>query len=411
MGTPFSYLKDYYNIFDDKMRQTEINNELVLLRQPVHQARICVVSKLIREAKKLRTYRGNEKQLEKNKTKSDKLLREVFALKHIKDDDISTFGIINFEYLQDILKNPRTDEGTRAMIKVARYKCLHERIVEFMEKFPDYREYISWKKKKRPSKRKGSNSIDDDLEENPKRSRKDTNTVKVSTQKRGNKNIDSTGTTNHLQCTTRQQKKINEQSMKLSKESAEQKLEGDESKSVAKVISKEAAVKRFAEVLQETDRKEEASEHEENNNEQSSNDAGECRKSTDDFFLSSDEAGSSVTVISAQRNEDPTSDIDHRAFKALRIRSKDEKFSKDKGEIGSGKDISYGPSNTRKTNVTHSKQNRDTRVKNNPVKRNVESDSTKTEDENLHPSWVARRKQQEILKQGFQGKKIKFDED
>lgn len=366
---------------------------------------------MIREAKKLRTYRGNEKQLEKNKTKSDKLLREVFALKHIKDDDISKFGIINFEYLQDILKNPRTDEGTRAMIKVARYKCLHERIMEFMEKFPDYREYISWKKKKPPSKRKGSNSIDDDLEENPKRPRKDTNTVKVSTQKRGNKNTDSTGNTNHLQCTTRQQKKINEQTMKLSKESAEQKLEGDESKSIAKVISKEAAVKRFAEVLQEMDRKEEASEHEENNNEQSSNDAGKCRKTTDDFFLSSDEAGSSVTVISAERNEDRTPDIDHRAFKALRIRSKDEKFSKDKGEIGNGKDISYGPSNTRKTSVTHSKQNKDMRVKNNPVKRNVENDATKTEDENLHPSWVARRKQQEILKQGFQGKKIKFDED
>lgn len=38
-------------------------------------------------------------------------------------------------------------------------------------------------------------------------------------------------------------------------------------------------------------------------------------------------------------------------------------------------------------------------------------ETKKDYEENLHPSWVARKKQQEVLKQGFQGKKIVFRDD
>ncbi|CAK9804333.1 Serum response factor-binding protein 1 [Anthophora plagiata] len=136
------------------MKKIELNNEIVLLRQIVRQARICVVNKLVREAKKLRSNHGNEKQLEKNKRRAEKLLREVFALKRIKDDDISRFGIINFENLQDILEDSRTDDGTRAMVKVVRYKSLNLGIVKVREKFPNYNEYTSWKRRKRSVRKK-----------------------------------------------------------------------------------------------------------------------------------------------------------------------------------------------------------------------------------------------------------------
>lgn len=416
------------------MRQTEINNGVILLRKSVRQARICIISKLIREAKMLQHgQHGNEKQLDRKKNKADKLLREVFALKRIKDDEISKFGIINLENLQDVLKDPQIDDGMRAMVKIVRYKCLNERISEFREKFPDYKEYISPGKRKHSSKRKGSWPVDDFPEENRKRGRNERkNDIKVSARKENTKSrTQGVGSMESLQCTTRQQsKRINEQLKKLALEEApREKLEGYDGKScnLGKVISKEASVKRFAEVLEETDgKREQSDEHEKDRNQQYWNDGAESRRRrTDEFFLNTDEANSSITVLAAiESKKERIFEVDDRASKVVCIKSKEDKFSVDKREMGgkgingrkekmNDKDVSDGQNNVRrKTNVRDSKENKDIPVKKTSLKRNEgHTSNCKSEEKELHPSWVARRKQQEIMKQGFQGKKIKFDED
>lgn len=409
---------------NDRARQIEVNNEIILLRQFVRRARVCVISRLVREAKKLRALRGNEKQLEKNKNKADKLLKEVFALKDIKDDEISKFGIINSDNLQDMLENPSTEDGTKAMIKIARYKRLNEQILKFKEKFPDYREFVRQRKNRYSTKRIGDIS-------KANRLGNDTNSVEVGAYKGKRRKKKDTRTISDADNSERTVLRENENdnwqgSNELSARSStpRKKPEGKESKLAVKAISKEAAVKRFVEVLGEEDTKEESSsEHEEKNVRRSSNDAVERSKRIDDFFLSSDEAGSMDAVSFVEGNDNRrVSELDHRAFEAVRVKSKEGKFSKDNRErrekkvrkewMDGNNDISRGPSTKGKTSVTRSDENEDTRFERTSrfPKTNIENTMIEAKDENLHPSWAARKKQQEMMKQAFQGKKIKFEE-
>lgn len=130
------------------MRKIEINNEIVRMRQFVRQARIRIIHKLTREAKTLRAKKGTEKQQEKNRRKADKLINEIYALKKIKDDQITKFGIINKKSLQEILRTTDTDESTRVIARVADHKILQNVIVKFQETYPDYEEYLQSGKKK-----------------------------------------------------------------------------------------------------------------------------------------------------------------------------------------------------------------------------------------------------------------------
>lgn len=97
-----------------------------MLRHTVRQARVCIVNKLIKEAKILRTRHGSEIQQEKYKRKADKLIAEVYALKGIKDDEISKFGITNDRDLSVILQDESSSHCDRVMAKVAHYKALYK---------------------------------------------------------------------------------------------------------------------------------------------------------------------------------------------------------------------------------------------------------------------------------------------
>jgi hypothetical protein len=89
--------------------------QFILLRHAVRQARVCIVNKLIKEAKLLRDRHGNETQQEKCRRKADKLIDEVYALKTIKDDEISKFGILDERDLTKILQDQSSSSGVRIM--------------------------------------------------------------------------------------------------------------------------------------------------------------------------------------------------------------------------------------------------------------------------------------------------------
>ncbi|CAK9824906.1 Serum response factor-binding protein 1 [Anthophora retusa] len=420
------------------MKKIELNNEIVLLRQIVRQARICVVNKLVREAKKLRSNHGNEKQLEKNKHKAEKLLREVFALKRIKDDEISRFGIINFENLQDILEDSHTDDGTRAMVKVVRYKSLNLGIVKIREKFPNYNEYISWKRKKRSVRKKG-NVATDFSEESLKEVEIDRNDPTVEVHKERAKDTDV------LPCVTpvpsKKNKKSNEKYGKLLKEkdsNKEYKVDkgntreipeihitdvlsenSEASKAITKVISNEATVKRFVEILQETKIEEEKSSClKETETQQFSNKTIEFTREMDDFFLNAHNAPTVSSIpMSCEEDIENLSNVDRGAFKSGRIRSKKGKLYNEKiGKANWNKSMQemnnkngfHNGDDTTETSIAYWKENRRKDAKG--KERNIKGTNVR-ENESLHPSWAAKRKQQDILKQGFQGKKIKFKED
>ncbi|CAD1473315.1 unnamed protein product, partial [Heterotrigona itama] len=408
---------------------------IVLLRQFVRQARICMINKLIREAKRLRASNGNEKLLERNKSKADKLLREVFALKRIKDDEISKFGITKFKHLQDILQKPQVDDKIRAMAKVVRYKSLSLKIMEFQEKFPDCDKHISWRKTKNSTKKKGDCITDFQV----KRSKRLRNDINNSVEKVHGENAkiinDDATPAGHVAC--QKEKNVGSKCEKLLKETKfNTKAKDDEgnsmkildiqdvktdskndqsSKIITKVISKEATVKRFTEVLQETDKEQNDIYKASVNNEQQSCD--ETTKSSgnrNDFFLRTNEVTlrSSDTLFSKEKNIGSQCNINHNVFKSRQIKKKKDKLCNEriykekrnnrKGEMNFA-NVFYDGNDRRET----WKENRKgTRVE---KKEKINSTSS-AEYENLHPSWVARKKQQDIMKQGFQGKKIKFDE-
>lgn len=424
------------------------------MRQSVRQARICVINKLIREAKRLRT-NSNEKQLEKNKNKAEKLLKEVFALKRIKDDEISKFGIIKFEYLQNILQNPQTDDGTRAMVKVVRHKSLSLRIIEFQKKFPDYSKYISWRKKKSSVKEKKGNCYIDS-EKNSKRLKNDANNI-LKKEKRQNcfidfpeknskqlkndssniiekinkeniKDADNINCIAYIPCQqTINVEENNDNSMKISKnqDMEIQSINNDQNfkiiKNLTKIISNEATVKRFTEILQET--KEQNYICKDTENQQSFSESMEFMDSSnkiDDFFLPANEVTSCSNEALFSKEKSMYSEQVNRIFKSrknVQVENKNKLYSKkiSKEKRNNRKQFMnnanfHNPNDMIEKTNTYRKQNE----KNIQVekKRKINKESTCiVEHDNLHPSWAAKKKQQNIMKQEFQGKKIKFDED
>lgn len=136
------------------------------MRHAVRQARVCIVNKLVKEAKNLRNKNGSEAQLERNKRKADKLIAEVYALKTIKDDDISIFGILNERGLTEILQDQSSSHNLRITARVAYYKNLMRRIMQFRDRFPDYKKYLTEEKKKSKLKNKDAGKTEKSSKEN-----------------------------------------------------------------------------------------------------------------------------------------------------------------------------------------------------------------------------------------------------
>ncbi|CAK9804327.1 hypothetical protein ANTPLA_LOCUS4006 [Anthophora plagiata] len=191
-------------------------------------------------------------------------------------------------------------------------------------------------------------------------------------------------------------------------------------KATTKVISNEATVKRFVEILQETKIEEEKSSClEETETQQISNKTIEFTREMDDFFLNANNAStfSSIPISYDQEDTENVSTVDRGASKSGRIRNNKGKLYNEKiGKANWSKRIQeinnkngfHNGDGTTETSIAYWKEDRrkDGKGKDRSIK-----GTNVAENESLHPSWAAKRKQQDILKQGFQGKKIKFEEE
>lgn len=190
-----------------------------------------------------------------------------------------------------------------------------------------------------------------------------------------------------------------------------------------RVISKEASVKRFTELA-------DANETEEIVREPDAESRSKKRdvkieKQVDSFFMTENGESEylSVVVPKSKLCEDDEQDErfsqNHAANRQKNFHERNNKFfSKidQRGASGGRGDrhasnvagrkrpinSSNGEGSARKFGREESGSGRNARPS---VTKNVEA-----KEEVLHPSWAARKKQQEILKQGFQGKKIVFDD-
>ena len=220
-----------------------------------------------------------------------------------------------------------------------------------------------------------------------------------------------------------------------------------------KIVTKEATVKRFSELLQdeEADEQEEEIEHEisEMKKPESKTQKEGVNKEVDSFFVTADGSQEYLRVVVPKKienqnlpnkNPDYTNPQEERDF----IRNKSERNNSSFTSMNKfeGRSNKFRGDNTWDKNNSDSKSEprfeprmeKRSHERNNPRDRNnfkfgprmekgrgiearsVDKFSNKSQkkavasDEHLHPSWAAKKKQQDALKLGFQGKKIVFDD-
>ncbi|KAI4495811.1 hypothetical protein M0802_008434 [Mischocyttarus mexicanus] len=469
------------------MGKVEINDEIVRMRKLVKQARVCVIRKLTRESKTLRAKKGNEKQLEKNKKKADKLINEIHYLKNIKIDNITKFGINNKKSLQEILQNKKSKISTRIMGRIVEHKLLKNAIIKFRETYPDYEEYLqpginnSLKKNNNLEKQdqrkiteskvtlnsseivenlvaNNLNSEDQDsnveteMEDNVETESEDNNLFEE--EESSEEKYDSEEGKSTLKIESKVPEKIEQKkSMKHLKRDRKEMTESikeeydntneknvkkariteisntDKQKETIQVISKEATVKRLTEVLleqnsEENDTSKTNDEKLSTNNQLESE--PESQKIIDPFFVSGDgdaylslapSIKSSNTLLN-QNDNFYSNKFKQHSSSNKRPFANDRFFNNVKSSIdirGKRKqeESRYNDNNFNRDKNVFKKQNNNNELSFRDGKnhnKNATVNANTNSNENLHPSWAAKKKQQEILNKGFQGKKIVFDD-
>ncbi|KAG5323382.1 SRFB1 protein, partial [Pseudoatta argentina] len=394
--------------------------QFILLRHAVRQARICIVNKLIKEAKLLRDRHGNEAQKEKCRRKADRLIDEIYALKTIKDDDISKFGLLDERSLTKILQDQSSSNNVRIMARVTNYKTLNKRLIQFKERFPDYKHLTE---KKKATKLKDKNTVktrkaklnnsqnkssknqkvvaDKNVEQSQHVSddeevcKKELSEVRSNLRKRKNTLAED--------CTSLEKQK----SLKLGKDSTSESASvTDKQSNVIKLssITKEAKVKRFTELLEEQETNKDAQMSIESQD--SAGTATEQVKVVDDFFMTVD--GQNYQGSSASTSYTKSHGHNTRA-KSLQL---NDRVKKQSGNRKNDINLNKKPPGKQSFSMK-SKKMTPNKINNRTNNSNTNRNMIVKKDDNpeLHPSWMAKKKEQEIMSQGFQGKKIVFTDD
>ncbi|XP_012274244.1 serum response factor-binding protein 1 [Orussus abietinus] len=433
------------------MSKLEINNEIVLMRHAVRRARVHVVRKLVRDVKTLREKKGNEKQQEKYKRKAERFANEILAIKKVKDDEISRYAITNSRSLQEILEDQGSDSQTRMMARLAFHSTLKNVVSKFKEKFPEYEKHLGPGKRKliklqRKAKKQAaaqkrvSKNVNNENIEVADNSEKDTSeNNEIITNRSSNIEYEEASKDQDIKETLssdedsktlepgsilrikpininneskdserKKLKKSNKESTKNPEVKSLEVKNHPRKTSVPVKVTKEAMVKRFTELLQEETSNEDFKEKDDTVKPLQV----ELRKEVDAFFMTGDGEREylSVAIPKEVKSSDDYNNQDN---------FKNPKFAKSKffDKIDNSNGWNQKPSRTqaRQKNYCKSNDNYVSQRAERPINgsRSSKVPFKRKEDvpEHLHPSWAAKKKQQEILKQGFQGKKIVFGDD
>lgn len=197
----------------------------------------------------------------------------------------------------------------------------------------------------------------------------------------------------------------------------------DKEEATVKVISKQAKVKRFTELLQEQSSEKNNSLKETDKTDRLENKL-ESEKKIDSFFMSGDgDAYLSIAPSMTEENKNLSEDEENNYNNKSRRYANKRTFTNDRffSNVKSTDAVRRKGNHERRQNDKHFIENKNTFGKRNNAsassfrnetkRRNNDARINSSENENLHPSWAAKKKQQEIVKQGFQGKKIVFEDD
>ncbi|CAH0725065.1 unnamed protein product, partial [Brenthis ino] len=110
------------------------NNEIILLKKNLNQAKIQTIHKLTRKAKTLTEKKAPDTLMEKLKRKAESAVKEVLIIKKIKPRDIARFIVTHTGKLNDYLNKPTVDND-KACARLLLHKAMQEKYKLIRGKF------------------------------------------------------------------------------------------------------------------------------------------------------------------------------------------------------------------------------------------------------------------------------------
>ncbi|CAH1404227.1 unnamed protein product [Nezara viridula] len=119
----------------EQLTTKRLNDQIIHMRKEVKRAIVHQIHRLTTAAKRLRNKKGTEEQKQKNAIKADNMVVEITILKKMKPDDVSVFGLTNFEEVEvkNFLSRRVVAPETRAMAKLCLRKNLRSVIDQFIK--------------------------------------------------------------------------------------------------------------------------------------------------------------------------------------------------------------------------------------------------------------------------------------
>lgn len=376
---------------------------------------------------------------EKNKRKADKLIEEVYALKTIKDDEISKFGIMNEKEVKDILQDQSSTSRDRIKARVVGYKPFHNRLIQFKERFPDYRIHLSkgnkktTKSKKKSSVKKKEPLVEDNNHlhcEDTKQESIDSDRISEDQHNSKDEEILANRLCEIKNNSDKHKKSSNENGTSLANKKLkliEDNISENANKQPSEIklcsITREAAVKRFTEFLKEQDSTRDTQVSAEDLQTNHKHVTTVQTKPVDDFFVtgSDEEENHTNASTSYTRLEIPTKSLcSSNIAKMQNARfnygkrtenSKAQKNNQFKKQLRGEKMTGCTKYSDKQSSTMKQEKRTSNRIRKDTNKNNSSVVDDKKETADLHPSWLAKKKQQEIMTQQFQGKKIVFADD
>lgn len=292
--------------------------------------------------------------------------------------------------------------------------------MQFKEDFPDCKKHLAENKKKKTGKLRDKDAAKSNKSkgnaQNKSLKKQKIDSDKNVEQSQHSEDEEACDKLSETRSSSRKRKKTSDEDCTslekqkfLEKDSTSEAPAADRQVSVIKPssVTKEATVKRFAELLEEQEADQDAQIGVESQDPAGT--ATEQVKVVDDFFITGDDQNYQGNNASTSRshtrgNTPPRYNTRAKAFqlndqiKKQNVNRKNE-ANLSKSHLGK----QSFPTKSKKTSAKTKSAN----------KSNANENATNKKDEsiNLHPSWMAKKKEQEIMSRGFQGKKIVFTDD
>ncbi|VBB33560.1 unnamed protein product [Acanthocheilonema viteae] len=117
----------------------KLNEQIISMRKPVERARVRLCRRLIRQRKLLQKSKD-----EKKIRKVNRITEEIDRCKKVCRDDVSKFALINIKPLSDLLKKNKMSIDERILYKLACQETVIKSVEEFRTKYPNWQNEVSF---------------------------------------------------------------------------------------------------------------------------------------------------------------------------------------------------------------------------------------------------------------------------